>query len=66
MEGCEFCSAEVEMYDRFPQSEELMPIREMPVPLFELASALLGNKNEGSRLLNNMLRESETLHLKEA
>ena len=66
LEGCEFCTAEVELYTRFPQSEETLATVEMPIPLYELAQALLGNKRDGSQQLDKLASESETLHLKEA
>lgn len=48
---CEFCSAEVDFYKRYPQIDEPAEIRspEIPKPLFELAEALIGRKrNAGS------------------
>lgn len=66
MGGCEFCPAEVEFYTRFPQSDEptgMTATVEIPVPLFQLAQALLGNKKEGSELLDKLASENETLHL---
>jgi hypothetical protein len=65
LESCEFCTAEVEFYNKYPQSDEVMATVEMPVPLFELAKALLSNRNEGSQMLDKLASESETLHLKE-
>jgi hypothetical protein len=65
LEGCEFCTAEVEFYNRFPQSEEFQTATvEIPIPLLELAQALLTNKSEGSRLLDNMVNEDEPLPIK--
>lgn len=66
MEGCEFCTAEVEFYTRFPQSDEPTSTVDIPLHLFELAQALLNNKKEGPQLLDKLASESETLHLKEA
>lgn len=66
LEGCEFCPAEVEFYNRFPQSEESQTTVEIPVPLFELAKALLSNKMEGSRLLDNLVNEDEPQPIKKA
>ena len=69
LEGCEFCIAEVEFYGRFPQPEESTTSAatvEIPIPLLELAEALLSSKKEGFRLLNKLASENETLHLKEA
>jgi len=66
LEGCEFCTAELEFYDRFPQSEENTTTVEIPIPLFELAEALLSNKRDGSNLLDKLAGENETLHAKKA
>ena len=59
---CEFCSAEVEFYERYPQANE-EPDDEpddvsMPEPLYELAEALL-NKNSGSHSIEKMISELE-------
>ena len=54
--ACEFCAAEVEFYAHYPQSEEEVVAKaEIPVPLFELASALLDNKHKDFSLLNQLL-----------
>lgn len=58
--ACEFCVAEVEFYAHYPQSEEETVARaEIPAPLFELASALLGNKHKDFSLLNQLLCQNE-------
>lgn len=57
---CEFCAAEVEFYTHYPQSEEEKIAKvEIPVPLFELASALLSNKHKDFSLLNQLLNQNE-------
>jgi hypothetical protein len=66
LEGCEFCTAELEFYNRFPQSEENTTTVEIPIPLFELAEALLSNKKDGSNLLDKLAGDNETLRLKKA
>lgn len=46
---CEFCCAEVQFYERYPQSEdalEKVEVEEMPRPLYELAEALIGGKRD--------------------
>ena len=55
---CEFCSAEVELYARYPQSEEPVGKADIPPYLFELADALLGSKNKDFKSLNKLLSES--------
>lgn len=66
--ACEFCAAEVEFYAHYPQDEEA-PIAEVeiPLPLYELAEALLlRNKRRDFTLLNRLLSESDTLILEKA
>lgn len=58
---CEFCSSEVEFYAHYPPAEETIarvaiPI---PIPLYELAEALLGDKHKDFFTLNKLLCESE-------
>ncbi len=57
--ACEFCAAEVEFYAHYPQAEETVARVEIPIPLYELAEALLGNKHENFLALNKLLCESE-------
>ncbi len=58
--ACEFCATEVEFYARYPQTEEETVAKtEIPAPLFELASALLGNKHKDFSLLNQLLSQNE-------
>ncbi len=55
---CEFCSAEVEFYERYPPREEFPEVSEspiMPAPLQELAEALIGKKSS-SRHMNELFR----------
>lgn len=62
---CEFCEAEVEFYANYPQSEEtVMTTVEIPIPLFELAEALLGNKHKDFSTLDKMLKTDESLLIK--
>lgn len=59
LELCEFCSIEVELYSRFPQSNETVAYEEMPLPLHQLAEALLSNSHKEFSLFNKLLNESE-------
>lgn len=59
LELCEFCSSEVEFYAHYPQSEETVATVEIPIPLLELAEALLGNKHKDFSALNKLLSENE-------
>lgn len=47
--SCEFCSAEVEFYESYPQADDNddgLTIDAMPRPLYELAEALLTKKRD--------------------
>lgn len=61
--ACEFCSAEVEFYAHYPQAEERVEAVEIPVPLFELAEALLRNKHKDFSMLDRLLGENEGMTL---
>ena len=58
---CEFCASEVEFYAHYPQSEETVPKVEIPIPLYELAEALLGNKHKDFFALNKLLCTDKAL-----
>lgn len=61
--GCEFCSAEVEFYEHFPQSEdrpEDLELPEMPAPLYDLAESLIGNR-EGNNGLDQLFLNLHSL-----
>lgn len=58
---CEFCAAEVELYAHFPQSDEECVEREIPAALYELAEAILSNKQKNFSKLNQMLSEPDQL-----
>lgn len=57
--NCEFCSAEVEFYARYPQSDEPVGKPEIPPFLFELAESLLRNKHKEFKSLNKLLSDNE-------
>jgi len=61
--ACEFCASEVEFYAHYPQSEETVAKVEIPIPLYELAEALLSNKHKDFLLLNKLLCESEAVKI---
>lgn len=61
--GCEFCAAEVEFYAHYPQSEESISDVEIPLPLYELAEALLSNKHKDFSLLNKLLSETDSVKI---
>ena len=61
--GCEFCAAEVEFYAHYPQSEESIAEVEIPLPLYELAEALLSNKHKDFSLLNKLLSEPDSVKI---
>jgi hypothetical protein len=61
---CEFCSAEVALYSHYPQKEgtsESIELTGIPAPLFELAEALLKNRQFGSATLDSLLKSKKTL-----
>jgi hypothetical protein len=60
MASCEFCSTEVEFYSLYPQAQDEIFAKptKIPAPLFELAEAILKNRDIDSRSLNMLLREN--------
>ena len=61
--NCEFCAAEVEFYAHYPQEAEdesssALSRVEIPLPLYELAKALLDNKHKDFSALNRLLCET--------
>lgn len=60
---CEFCTAEVELYARYPQSDDPVASADIPPYLFELAEALLSNKHKDFKSLNKLLSESDARNL---
>jgi hypothetical protein len=63
LDECEFCSAEVEFYEHNPQSDEVVSSSEIPISLYQLAEALLGNSNKDFSQLNKLLNENEGFSL---
>ena len=61
--GCEFCAAEVEFYAHYPQSEEMVAEVEIPLPLYELAEALLSNRHKDFSMLNKLLSEPDSVKI---
>lgn len=59
--SCEFCSAEVEFYSRYPQDETIGEATAIPAPLYELAEALLKHRHTDASSLNSLLNESKDL-----
>ncbi|MGE3468466.1 MAG: hypothetical protein AB7J13_16210 [Pyrinomonadaceae bacterium] len=57
--SCEFCSAEVDFYSHYPQDDSTGVACEIPAPLYELAEALLKQRNGDLRSLNDLFRESD-------
>ena len=60
MASCEFCTAEVEFYSLYPQAQDetFAKADKIPAPLFELAEAILKNRQNNPRSLNMLLREN--------
>lgn len=66
LESCEFCAAEVEFYDHVAPAEETVASVDIPLPLFQLAEALLGSGQKKFTMLNKLLNENEELWLNKA
>ena len=69
LESCEFCLAEAEFYSHYPQeenSDEPVEIAGIPVPLFELAEALLKKSHTDTSSLDALLKEKGGLIQKPA
>ena len=62
---CDFCAAEVEIYAHFPPIEEFVEPPIIPPSLYELAEALLNNR-QGNFFLVKLFRETESLALEKA
>lgn len=58
LKRCEFCAAEVEFYSHYPPVEEKVEPAKIPVPLFQLAEALL-NKQKDDSFFDNLMEEIE-------
>ena len=56
---CDFCASESEFYAHYPQAEEPVPIVQIPIPLYELAEALLSDRHKDFLALNKLLCEKE-------
>ena len=54
-----FQNSEVEFYAHYPPSEEIVARVEIPLPLYELAEALLGNRHKDFLTLNKLLCDNE-------
>lgn len=52
---CEFCAAEVEFYAHYPQTDEVVTETEIPPQLYDLAQALLCDKEKNVNLLNKLI-----------
>lgn len=63
---CEFCETEVEFYTHYPQSEEKVKAETIPLPLYELAEALLSNRRQEFSVLDNLFSKNQGLELKKA
>ncbi|MCU0240224.1 MAG: hypothetical protein MUC29_12350, partial [Pyrinomonadaceae bacterium] len=63
---CEFCASELELYEHYPQSDETIVASDIPLPLYQLAEALLSTGQKRFSILNNLLNENENLSLNKA
>jgi hypothetical protein len=69
LEACEFCDAETEFYSQYPQDDaacETCENVEIPAPLYELAEALLKNRQADSSSLDALMQGKRGLAIKKA
>ena len=64
LETCEFCEAELDFYDHHPLTEEDVNSEEIPLPLYELARALLKKGDGDNSSLDDLLNEKKEFELK--
>jgi len=57
--ACEFCAAEVEFYEHYPQSDEPIEVADIPKPLYELAESLLSSKRNKISSLDSLLNDAD-------
>ena len=55
--SCEFCEAEVQFYSHYPPDESSSEVTEIPAPLYELAEALLKNRQRDPSSLYSLFNE---------
>lgn len=61
LRSCEFCAAEIDFYEHYPQNEEPVdtePETQIPEPLYDLAESIL-NRGHGSLRIRSILSEIE-------
>lgn len=65
---CEFCDAEVEFYSHYPQEEGVDSSEnvDIPAPLYELAEALLKNRQADASSLDSLLKGKSGMLVKKA
>lgn len=69
LETCEFCDAEAEFYSQYPLDEgacETWENVEIPAPLYELAEALLKNRQADASSLESLIKRKRRLAVKKA
>lgn len=66
LESCEFCAAEVDFYVHVAPVEETVASVDIPLPLYQLAEALLSNGQKKFLMLNKLLNENEEFSLNKA
>jgi len=59
--SCDFCDAEVNLYEHFSLEDATVEAPEIPAPLYELAEALLKGKHSDGAALNALLRDGFVL-----
>jgi hypothetical protein len=61
---CEFCEAEIQFYTHYPQAEEKVKSEAIPLPLYELAEALLNNKCRDLSFLDKIFGKNQEFELR--
>jgi hypothetical protein len=54
---CEFCTAEAEFYEHYPQQAEITEAGKIPQPLFDLAAALLKKDHDELLAIDDLINE---------
>ena len=64
LKTCEFCEAELEFYSTYPMAAEeaaSSDVGAIPTPLYQLAEALLRNRQSDGSSLNALLQDKQKL-----
>lgn len=65
LQECDFCCAELQLITAHEAFEENVQLPEIPLPLKQLAEALLGGKQSENVVLSELLSRTEAAQLTE-